>query len=184
MLSFILLLSLISYCWGIEPVYTHRPNVPIPTIRYNDDKYPNNFITTEKASSMKVYWEVRIHEERSDSYSYGTNNAFSDRRFASLRRSLLSQSDQSSNTPPIRGYQLEYAILDNVKSIVDTNAPDTASPIDFQVYATDIGMTTAGNTVQILTVRADSTLDGAETYKLALPYGTEKTMQPLYDSER
>ena len=93
------------------------------------------------------------------------------------------ESDQTSTTSPIRAYQLEYAILDNVKNIVDTSAQDAASSIDFEVYATDIGLTTKGNTVQILTIQADSTLTGSDTYRLGFPYGTEKTMQPLYDSE-
>ena len=115
--------------------------VPTPKVKYQNDLYPNNFITNDKTSSLRLYWE----------------------------------DDQSSVTSPVRAYQLEYAVLENV--------PDAVSSIDFQVYASDIGKTTAGNTVQILTVRADSTLTGSETYQLGFSYGGELTMQPQLDHE-
>lgn len=82
--------------------------------------------------------------------------------------------DQTTTTPPIVAYQLEYAELSSDPDFSNTaNLNDEDDKIDFAIYSTDIGEASAGNTVQILTIKADQgqSFSASDVYQLAFPFG-------------
>ena len=82
--------------------------------------------------------------------------------------------DQSSSTSPIVAYQLEYG-----------EVIDSVSDVEFDNVISGIGEGYVGNSVQILTIKADTgeTIDGNDLYQLAFNFGDVGSNSPHIDRE-
>ena len=52
------LLGLLTPCHGasLVPSHIYEPPVPVPKVRFENDRYPENFITQEQ-TTLRLFWE-------------------------------------------------------------------------------------------------------------------------------